>query len=101
MTPGNEDLLHHMEVFLCVPQSGDSPEFPTWSGPCGAEDAPEKLKHCKKVLAAWAIGAQSFTYPEEAGLQIGGSDFPSLYVMLEVHFNNENKRKGTYLISRY
>ena len=39
-------------------------EFPLWSGPCGSEDAPSKLNQCKKVLAAWAIGAGPFIYPK-------------------------------------
>ena len=95
LTKGNEHLLHHMEVFHCVPEgNGDSEEFPIWSGPCGSDEAPEKLQHCKKVLAAWALGAGPFTYPNQAGLQIGGADFGSLYVMLEVHFNNENLESG-------
>lgn len=55
MTQGNEHLLHHMEVFHCVSNEGDE-EFPIWSGPCGTQDAPQKLGQCKKVLAAWALG---------------------------------------------
>ena len=51
-----------MEVFHC--DGAPDEEFPLWSGPCGADDAPEKLKRCKKVLAAWAIGAGPFYYPE-------------------------------------
>ena len=95
LTKGNEHLLHHMEVFHCVPEdNGNSKDFPIWSGPCGSDEAPEKLQHCKKVLAAWALGAGPFTYPNQAGLQIGGADFGSLYVMLEVHFNNENLESG-------
>ena len=39
-------------------------EFPLWAGPCGSDDAPSKLSQCKKVLAAWAIGAGPFTYPK-------------------------------------
>lgn len=39
-------------------------EFPLWAGPCGSDDAPAKLSQCKKVLAAWAIGAGPFTYPK-------------------------------------
>ena len=31
MTPGSEHLLHHMEVFLCVPDDEDV-TFPIWSG---------------------------------------------------------------------
>ncbi|TRY63859.1 hypothetical protein TCAL_11840 [Tigriopus californicus] len=90
-TAGNEHILHHMEVFHC-----DAPpdeEFPLWQGPCGADDAPPQLQKCKKVLAAWAIGAGPFTYPENAGLAIGGPDF-NPYVMLEVHYNNENMEAG-------
>ena len=39
-------------------------EFPLWAGPCGSDDAPAKLGQCKKVLAAWAIGAGPFVYPK-------------------------------------
>ena len=95
MTPGNEHLLHHMEVFLCLPRPQDPDlDFPIWSGPCGSDSAPEKLTQCKKVLAAWAIGAGPFVYPQEAGLAVGGPEFESLYVMLEVHFNNEKLESG-------
>ena len=34
-----------------------------------------------------------FTYPEEAGLSIGGEKFHP-YVLLEVHYNNKNLRSG-------
>ena len=69
-------------------------EFPIWSGACGSDEAPAKLIQCKKVLAAWAIGAGPYIYPQEAGLQIGGKDFGSLYIMMEVHFNNEQQQSG-------
>jgi dopamine beta-monooxygenase len=51
-----------MEVFHCDAPADVS--FPLWSGPCGADDAPPQLAKCKKVLAAWAIGAGPFQYPE-------------------------------------
>lgn len=62
MTEGNEHLLHHMEVFHC--EGPPDEDFPLWSGPCSSDDAPEELKRCKKVLAAWAIGAGPFVYPQ-------------------------------------
>ena len=95
ITPNNEHVVHHMEVFHCT---SDNPaeEFPLWSGPCGSDEAPNKLVQCKKVLAAWALGAGPFTYPQEAGLKFGGKDF-NQFVMLEVHFNNQNMEQGRIL----
>lgn len=45
------------------------------------------------MLAAWAMGADAFVYPEEAGLSIGGTDF-NPYIMLEVHYNNPELHEG-------
>ena len=63
-----------MEIFHCDSNDGENNEedkdenglekFPIWSGPCGSDDAPEKLGQCKKVLAAWAMGAGPFIYPK-------------------------------------
>ena len=74
ITPGNEHVVHHMEIFHCDSNNGDTIDqdkdengletFPVWAGPCGSDDAPAKLGQCKKVLAAWAIGAGPFTYPK-------------------------------------
>nr|CAD7435261.1 unnamed protein product [Timema monikensis] len=86
---GNEALVHHMEVFHCVaPPEQNIPEY---KGPCFAPQRPETTQVCKRVLAAWAMGAPPFVYPEEAGLPIGGPDFNS-YVMLEIHYNNPEKK---------
>ena len=51
------------------------------------------MSQCKKVLAAWAIGAGPFHYPHQAGLTIGGPDFHP-YILLEVHYNNKQVRSG-------
>lgn len=48
---------------------------------------------CKKVLAAWAMGADAFVYPKEAGLSIGGDLF-NPFIMLEVHYNNPERLSG-------
>ena len=57
-----EHLLHHMEVFHCDAPADE--RFPIWAGPCGSDDAPVSLQKCKKVLAAWAIGAGPIIYPQ-------------------------------------
>ncbi|GFX62343.1 tyramine beta-hydroxylase [Trichonephila clavipes] len=80
-----------MEVFHCeVPAEK---KLPSWNGPCTSPAKPKVLEACKRVLAAWAMGALPFTYPEEAGLPIGGPEF-SRYVMLEVHYNNPELKDG-------
>ena len=78
-------------IYHC-PSQGHG-DFPIWAGRCDDEEAPEALGQCKKVLAAWAIGAGPFTYPEQSGLAIGGEDFHP-FLMLEVHYNNPEKKAG-------
>uniref|UniRef100_A0A336KLX3 CSON010608 protein n=1 Tax=Culicoides sonorensis TaxID=179676 RepID=A0A336KLX3_CULSO len=85
----NEDLVHHIEVFHC--DTGPDVEIPLYDGDCNT--LPEKAKVCSKVMALWAMGASTFTYPKETGLPIGGKDF-NPYIRLEVHFNNPDLRKG-------
>ncbi|XP_068083155.1 tyramine beta-hydroxylase [Anabrus simplex] len=87
--PGNEGLVHHMEVFHC--EAPVDEEIPTYKGNCFAPDRPKSTQVCKRVLAAWAMGALPFVYPEEAGLPIGGPGF-NPYLMLEVHYNNPEQR---------
>lgn len=58
---GNEGLVHHMEVFHCVAPSEE--QIPEYQGSCFADNRPNKTQVCKKVLAAWAMGALPFTYP--------------------------------------
>ncbi|XP_070811803.1 dopamine beta-hydroxylase [Pituophis catenifer annectens] len=84
VTGGNEALVHHMEVFQCSPHF---PAFPHYSGSCHSKMKPQRLNFCRHVLAAWAMGAQAFYYPEDAGLALGGPG-SSKYLRLEVHYHN-------------
>ncbi|XP_024941775.1 tyramine beta-hydroxylase isoform X2 [Cephus cinctus] len=88
---GNEHLVHHMEIFHCAGLANI--QVPHYNGPCDAADRPEGTQICKKVLAAWAMGADAFVYPKETGLPIGGTNF-NRYVMLEVHYNNPELQDG-------
>ncbi|XP_077162214.1 dopamine beta-hydroxylase [Paroedura picta] len=90
ITEGNEALVHHMEVFQCAAQFDT---FPHYSGPCDSKMKPERLNYCRHVLAAWAMGAQAFYYPEEAGLAFGGPS-SSRFLRLEVHYHNPLELKG-------
>uniref|UniRef100_A0A3Q2LGW7 Dopamine beta-hydroxylase n=1 Tax=Equus caballus TaxID=9796 RepID=A0A3Q2LGW7_HORSE len=90
VTEGNEALVHHMEVFQCATEFESFPQF---NGPCDSKMKPSRLNYCRHVLAAWALGAKAFYYPEEAGLAFGGAG-SSRFLRLEVHYHNPLKIEG-------
>lgn len=90
ITPGNEHLVHHMEVFHCVYDTDASEEY---NGDCNSKRKPKMAHMCSKVLAAWAMGAGPVIYPKEAGLPFGGPGFRPL-VMVEIHYNNPELASG-------
>ncbi|XP_075935561.1 dopamine beta-hydroxylase [Anarhichas minor] len=90
ITPGNEAIVHHMEVFECSPDIRDVPEY---SGSCDDKMKPGKLAFCRHVLAAWAMGAEAFYYPPDAGMPVGGPG-SSRFLRLEVHYNNPLLKSG-------
>ncbi|XP_065570089.1 dopamine beta-hydroxylase-like isoform X4 [Artemia franciscana] len=87
----NEGVVHHIEVFYC--EVAETANLPLYSGPCDGTERPQTTQACKRVIAAWAMGAGPFSYPKEAGQTFGGSSF-SRYIMLEVHYNNPRLKKG-------
>ncbi|XP_022668942.1 dopamine beta-hydroxylase-like isoform X1 [Varroa destructor] len=89
ITPGNEGVVHHMELFHC--EVGVHEVLPNWNDDCQSPRKPVILERCKNVISAWAMGAPPLQYPKEAGLPVGGRNY-SAYVMLEVHFNNPDVR---------
>lgn len=44
-----------MEVFHC--EVDTKTKLPPWNGPCTSSSKPAILEPCKRVLAAWAMGA--------------------------------------------
>lgn len=84
VTEGNEAIVHHMEVFECSPQMDNVPHY---SGSCDSKMKPPELNFCRHVLAAWALGAEPFYYPPDAGMPFGGNN-SSRYLRLEVHYHN-------------
>ncbi|VDP30751.1 unnamed protein product [Schistosoma curassoni] len=63
----SQGLIHHMEIFRCP---GHIKRY--YDAPCNSETKPEDLKECREVIAAWAMGSTGLTFPEEAGIPIGG-----------------------------
>lgn len=52
----SSSLVHHMELFHCEVDSNET--LPDWNAPCFDSSKPAILQNCKKVLAAWAMGAE-------------------------------------------
>ncbi|KAG8447492.1 hypothetical protein GDO86_014841 [Hymenochirus boettgeri] len=90
ITKGHEAIVHHIEVFQC---DVGYQTIPRYSGPCDSKMKPQRLNSCRHVLAAWAMGAKPFYYPEDAGLAFGGPD-SSRFLRLEVHYHNPLQLKG-------
>ncbi|XP_053552214.1 dopamine beta-hydroxylase [Bombina bombina] len=90
ITKGHEAIVHHIEVFQCATEYET---YPQYSGQCDSSMSPDRLNYCRHVLAAWAMGAQQFYYPEDAGLAFGGEG-SSRFLRLEVHYHNPLELKG-------
>lgn len=85
----NPDIVHHMEVFHC--ETDVDTQIPLYNGDCN--QLPEEAKICNRVISLWAMGASAFTYPKEAGLPVGGTNY-NPFIRLEVHFNNPELKAG-------
>ncbi|CAF0788379.1 unnamed protein product [Brachionus calyciflorus] len=85
----SKGIVHHMELFHCI--TDPSEDMKSYNGPCKSEEKPPGLTQCRKVVAAWAMGAGRFVYPDDVGGVIGGKDY-SPYVVLEIHFDNPKMR---------
>lgn len=90
---GHEGIVHHMLLYEC------SDHYPThllnYTGACYSSNMPPPGRECVGVstIAAWAIGGKEFYYPENAGFPIGKADSPKV-VMLEIHYDNPEKKEG-------
>uniref|UniRef100_A0A914Q803 Copper type II ascorbate-dependent monooxygenase N-terminal domain-containing protein n=1 Tax=Panagrolaimus davidi TaxID=227884 RepID=A0A914Q803_9BILA len=62
ITPGMEQIVHHMEVFHCVTDEDATEEY---NGNCQSKSRPKMSHMCSKVLAAWSMGASTVYYPKE------------------------------------
>ncbi|GAB1598046.1 hypothetical protein Ahia01_000081500 [Argonauta hians] len=90
ISKGNEDIVHHIEVFICEWKPGT--KIPYFNGASLASEKPKELSACRHVMGAWAMGAAGLHLPASAGFPIGGNI--SRHVVLEVHYNNPEKRSG-------
>ena len=85
----NEGVVHHMELFHC--EVDPSNDYKNFSNVCTSEEKPYGLRKCRKVIAAWAMGASEFIYPNDVGGILGGTSY-SMFLVLEIHYDNQNLR---------
>ncbi|RNA02847.1 dopamine beta-hydroxylase [Brachionus plicatilis] len=90
ISEASKGIVHHMELFHCFYDPRE--DMKNYDGPCKSEGKPAGLTQCRKVIAAWAMGAGRFVYPNEVGGVVGGEHF-SPYVVLEIHYDNPKLRK--------
>lgn len=99
ISEGLEHVVHHMELFNCANLDPNQRlELQKlyelgggWSGDCNSPERPKALEPCRRVIMAWAMGAKPFEYPPQVGQSIGGLNY-SPFVVLEVHYNNLERR---------
>ncbi|KAL9974729.1 hypothetical protein ACROYT_G011808 [Oculina patagonica] len=90
---GNEGVVHHMVVYEC------KDDFPrsnlSYEGFLGSPDMPPAVDECHgtSFFAVWAIGGQSFYFPEHVGFSIGEQDSPKIAI-LEIHYDNYEQKAG-------
>ncbi|XP_061164580.1 DBH-like monooxygenase protein 1 [Saccostrea echinata] len=85
---GHETLVHHVLVHKCPGIDRnliDSPNYVCY-------DNPDLMKRpCGHIIVVWAVGAEAFYYPEQAGLPIAEPGDNDLFIM-ETHYNNPQLR---------
>ncbi|KAM9306602.1 LOW QUALITY PROTEIN: dopamine beta-hydroxylase [Pholidichthys leucotaenia] len=84
ITPGNKAIIHHIEVFEC---SLDIRDISSYSDSCDNKMKSQKFNFCLHMLVAWPMGAETFYYPPDAGLPMGGPG-SSRFLRLEVHYHS-------------
>ncbi|XP_066291636.1 DBH-like monooxygenase protein 1 homolog [Branchiostoma lanceolatum] len=96
ITPGNEGLAHHLLIYSC--EKDKNVTFLPEEHPghrCRSPNMPMDWWPCYdgSLVAAWAIGAEEFVYPEHVGFPFGGAD-DSRYLLMEMHYDNPQLTSG-------
>ncbi|XP_028940812.1 putative DBH-like monooxygenase protein 2 [Antrostomus carolinensis] len=81
ITPHNITLVHHILVYAC----GNASVLPTGIDDCYGANPDFAL--CSQVFVGWAVGGESYQFPDEAAISIGTPWDPQ-YVRLEIHYSN-------------
>ncbi|XP_078722329.1 putative DBH-like monooxygenase protein 2 [Lampetra fluviatilis] len=90
---GNTHFVHHMIVYVCETNVNMSYMNTTFQCYSSMGETNHPSARCLSVLAAWAVGGETFDYPVDAGYSLGLDADPKV-VMLEIHYNNPQMVSG-------
>ncbi|CAI8042477.1 DBH-like monooxygenase protein 1 homolog [Geodia barretti] len=90
VTEGNDAHVHHLVVYIC---SGINDSHIGNGGDCKDDAFEFQVRRCRSgtFIAAWAVGGEDFTYPDNVAYPFGGEG----YIMMELHFDNPKQIEGT------
>uniref|UniRef100_A0A663LXW0 DOMON domain-containing protein n=1 Tax=Athene cunicularia TaxID=194338 RepID=A0A663LXW0_ATHCN len=81
ITPHKTTLVHHILVYAC----GNASVLPNGIDDCYGANPDFAL--CSQVIVGWAVGGESYQFPDEAAVSIGTPWDPQ-YIRLEIHYSN-------------
>ncbi|XP_047468421.1 uncharacterized protein LOC125024667 [Penaeus chinensis] len=94
---GNHQHVHHILLYECHMEDS-ARHYEKWLDVQGAQcfgaNMPLSWKGCTSPLVAWAIGGDGELMPENVGLPIGEEHGGATYFMMEIHYDNPDKKAG-------
>ncbi|XP_067141857.1 DBH-like monooxygenase protein 1 homolog [Centruroides vittatus] len=92
--PGNEKIVHHMILHECTGVETDriAPYLNEEYTECYTEENVRKFSFCFNIIGGWAVGGESFIYPDQAGLPLGIPEVK--WFLLEIHYDNPSLKRG-------
>ncbi|XP_023210778.1 DBH-like monooxygenase protein 1, partial [Centruroides sculpturatus] len=92
--PGNEKIVHHMILYECtnVETEKIAPYLNEEYTECYTKDNLPKFPFCFTLTYGWAIGGESFIFPDQVGLPLGIPEVK--WLLLETHYDNPSLKRG-------
>ncbi|XP_070564696.1 DBH-like monooxygenase protein 1 homolog [Ptychodera flava] len=94
ITKGNEANVHHILIFQC--RFGFNETLHHGIGhQCRTPNMPWEWYYCYMPFVGWAVGGETFYFPENAGFSLGDENDPT-HVMVEIHYDNPESLGNIY-----
>ncbi|XP_067141855.1 DBH-like monooxygenase protein 1 [Centruroides vittatus] len=92
--PGNEKFVHHMILYECtgVETEKIAPYLNEEYTECYTKDNLPKFPFCFTLTYGWAVGGDTFIFPDQVGLPLGIPEVK--WLLLETHYDNPSLKRG-------